>query len=84
MIATSDDGRTMPDRGAYLRREVDLVTPEELATTLEVELSTLQAWRAQGTGPDYVRLGKQVFYRRADIIDWINANVVVNANRRVA
>jgi hypothetical protein len=54
-----------------------LLTEADLATVLEVEARTVQAWRAEGRGPDFVKLGKSVFYRVADVRDWIDASVVV-------
>lgn len=56
---------------------VGLMSEEELAVLLDVKPQTLQTWRVQKTGPDFVKLGKAVFYRRADVEAWIASNVVV-------
>lgn len=69
-------------RAATLRSAIELFNEEELAEILEVKPQTLATWRAEERGPDYVKLGKSVFYRKADVLDWINANVVVT--RRVS
>jgi predicted DNA-binding transcriptional regulator AlpA len=37
---------------------------------------TLQAWRAKGGGPAFVRAGRAVRYRRRDLIAWIEAHTV--------
>lgn len=64
-------------RAATLRSEIDLFSEEELAEVLEVKPPTLATWRAEERGPDYVKLGKSVFYRKQDVLEWINANVVL-------
>jgi hypothetical protein len=60
-----------------LRAVLNLLSETELANALGVEERTLQIWRQQQRGPDYVKLGKQVFYRCEDIRDWINNSVQV-------
>lgn len=64
-------------RAATLRSTIELFNEEELSEILEVKPQTLASWRAEDRGPDYVKLGKSVFYRRQDVLDWINANVVL-------
>lgn len=56
-----------------LRREFALLTEEELAQILHLSPNTLQVWRVEGKGPKFVKLGKGVFYRDADVFDWIDA-----------
>ncbi len=64
-------------RAATLRSVLDIFTEDELAEILDVKTQTLAAWRADSKGPDYVKLGKSIFYRKQDVLDWINANVVL-------
>jgi predicted DNA-binding transcriptional regulator AlpA len=59
-----------------LRQSLDLITPEELAVTLGVTVSTINQWREQGTGPDYTRLGRRVYYRLEDVRTWRDNNVL--------
>jgi hypothetical protein len=53
------------------------VDPDELipdtvaAVDLHQQTGTLAAWRNQGRGPAYVKIGRRVFYRRADIASWL-------------
>lgn len=54
-----------------------LFTETDLAAVLEVEVRTLQSWRAEGRGPDFVKLGKSVFYRVSDVQAWVEANVTI-------
>lgn len=45
----------------------DLVGEVELAARLGVSRSTLQSWRYHGRGPRYVKIGRLVRYRNADV-----------------
>ncbi len=57
---------------------------DEDALLLEVQASdllclsmrTLQAWRAKGIGPPFIKAGRAVRYRRGDLVAWIEANRV--------
>jgi predicted DNA-binding transcriptional regulator AlpA len=65
----------MSDRVSDVRNLVGLLTEEDLKDMLSVAVNTLQAWRVQGTGPKFVKLGKSVFYRLSDVTEWIDQNV---------
>lgn len=56
---------------SWLRQDLGLLTEEELAAALDVRLSTLAGWRSRKEGPVFTRLGKRVFYRLDDVIEWI-------------
>ena len=45
----------------------DLIDECALAVRLGVSRSTLQSWRYEGRGPRYIKLGRLVRYRNADI-----------------
>jgi hypothetical protein len=55
------------------------ITPEELlpdevlAAELQVQKGTLTNWRASGRGPDYLKVGRQIFYRRTDVNVWLGS-----------
>ena len=53
-----------------------LLYEEEAADFLKLSARTLQAWRCAGRGPAFVRAGRAVRYRRADLVAWIDASVV--------
>ncbi|OYU51809.1 MAG: hypothetical protein CFE27_10020 [Alphaproteobacteria bacterium PA1] len=54
----------------------EIVRPAEAALVLSVSLSLLKKWRAEGTGPRFVRLGgRAIGYRRADLSNWISARI---------
>lgn len=51
----------------------ELLTQEQLADELGIQVSTLRRWRGEGTGPKPVRLTYHlVRYRRADVNAWIS------------
>ena len=79
------EGSTNPPVPSALRGIVGLITPAELATALGVAEQTLAGWRCTNQGPAFVKLGKGVFYRLADIQSWIAASVtaVVTGDRVV-
>jgi excisionase family DNA binding protein len=49
-----------------------LVTIEEAAAQLQIPIETLRKWRAQGRGPQSMKLGRHVRYDKADLDQWIN------------
>lgn len=49
-----------------------LLTPAETAELLSVKEQTLSVWRCRGAhGLPFVRVGRSVRYRRADIEEWM-------------
>lgn len=44
---------------------------EELAEYLGVSKSTIIAYRTEGNGPKYLKIGRLVRYRISDVEDWI-------------
>jgi hypothetical protein len=51
----------------------NLLSPEEVAAALRVSLRKLQDWRANGTGPEFVRLGRNIFYPAGSLTAWLSA-----------
>lgn len=37
---------------------------------------TLQAWRAKGEGPAFIRAGRAIRYRKRDLLAWAERNTV--------
>lgn len=68
------------DRAAEFREIFDLLSEDDLAVTLGVTVQTLATWRSERQGPDYVKLGKTVFYRVDDIVEWIDRNIISLSN----
>jgi predicted DNA-binding transcriptional regulator AlpA len=50
------------------------LTETEAAVRLGLKVATLRAWRNQGRGPAYVRLGRAVRYLAIDIEDFLQSN----------
>lgn len=72
-----DENYGGPPHGLHGRHSLQLWTAADVATTIDVTVETLAQWRQAGTGPNYVKLGKAVFYRRSDIAEWIDSSVTV-------
>ena len=67
-----------------LRGDLDLIPIELVSLLLNAKEQTLAGWRSMGLGPKYVKLGKNVFYRREDLKEWINENIVDPAEHKEA
>jgi predicted DNA-binding transcriptional regulator AlpA len=52
----------------------DLVDEVALAVRLGVSRSTLQSWRYAGRGPRYLKIGRLIRYRNADIEAFLRAS----------
>ena len=50
-------------------------TPVELEAIYRIPTATAAKWRWNGTGPAFVKFGSRVLYRKADVEQWIAANV---------
>jgi predicted DNA-binding transcriptional regulator AlpA len=57
-----------------------LLNEIQAADLLRLSCRTLQAWRSQGVGPEYVKAGRAVRYRRSALIAWTEQNTVVAAH----
>jgi hypothetical protein len=56
--------------------DAEHLLPEiDAATRLHLSPKTMQAWRVQGRGPPFVKLGRRVFYRSSDLKNFIDENV---------
>ena len=55
-------------------RPPELLTPAEAADLLRTTEATLAVWRSTGRhGIPFVKLGRAVRYRRADLLAWLDA-----------
>ncbi len=52
-----------------------LLSTEQLSDYLQVPVPTLTTWRSRGAGPRYVKAGKLVRYRVADVEAWLQKQV---------
>ena len=51
----------------------ELLTPAEVATWLQVPLSTLRIWRHRREGPPAVKVGRLLRYSRRDLETWLES-----------
>ena len=49
-----------------------LLSPRELAAYLGVPVKSLYVWRHNGHGPQGIRVGKHIRYRRAAVEQWLD------------
>jgi len=62
----------MADKNSLSADPDALLDANAAARTLGVSLRALEAWRAQGAGPPYVRIGRRlVRYRRETLRAWV-------------
>lgn len=52
---------------AYLR-------PAEAADIARTTIATLASWRCRNQGPAFVKRGKSVLYKTADLLAWLEGN----------
>lgn len=50
------------------------LTQYEVADLLRISVRTLERYRVTGAGPSYVKVGRKVIYRAADIEAWALRN----------
>lgn len=51
----------------------DLISETDYAVARGVSVRTVQRERAQRIGPNFIKLGRAIFYRPAAIEDWLLA-----------
>ena len=49
----------------------DMLTTQEVADRIRVHPVTLARWRAAGTGPAFVRVGRSIRYPAAELDAWL-------------
>ena len=59
----------------------DLMTPLDVSRYLGVPPGTLANWRYLGRGPAFLRVGRHVRYRDADVTAWVDAQLSDHAQR---
>lgn len=58
------------------------LNPREVASRLGMTTDGLAHWRWKGTGPTYVKLGRQVRYPESELRKWIADRTTVLAKVR--
>ena len=57
-------------------RKREFLTDRDLADMGIANVRTLQTWRLLGRGPSYIKVGRAVRYRLADVEDWLTTRTV--------
>jgi len=60
-----------------------LWTQQQLASYLSKSTAWCERARWEGSGPRYIKLGRNVRYRYDDVIEWVNSNVKQSTNESV-
>jgi len=64
-----------------MKRLDELLSPQDLASYLDVPVNTLHAWRYRRQGPPAFRVGKHLRYRSIDVERWIEGQLEATAER---
>lgn len=54
------------------------------AERVGVKKNTLETWRTQGRGPKFVKIGRRVMYRVADVEAFLDANTCQSTSDKAA
>ena len=63
--------------------DIGLIDTPAASSYLGVCISTLEKYRIYGGGPRFVRVGRAVRYRLADLNSWIDARVVSSTSEKL-
>lgn len=66
------------------RANGSLLDPKAAAAFLGCSEWTLAAWRCQGNGPRFCKLGNRVRYSPAALAEWIEANTAASTSEHDA
>ncbi len=72
----------MPQQALTAIEPDALYTQTELAPVLRKSLAWFERARWAGTGPAYVKVGRQPLYRGSDVLAWLDARTRVSTSDR--
>lgn len=58
------------------RTLLGIITDDEFARAVGVVAATVALWRTKGYGPPFYRFRRNIFYRTADVVQWMIENTV--------
>jgi len=66
------------DKAADLERlkRKEMLSPPEVHALYGLNADTMETWRCRGRGPDFIKVGKLVFYRHEALQAFINSRRV--------
>ena len=53
------------------------LTPDELASLLDLHPRTLANWRHYRKGPDFIKVGSRVRYPVSSVVEWLNEHKIL-------
>ncbi|MDR4485374.1 MAG: hypothetical protein R3B95_19610 [Nitrospirales bacterium] len=57
-------------------REMELLTPQQVARNIFTTIGTLAKWRLKGIGPRFIKLGpRSIAYPKAELQSWLESNL---------
>lgn len=59
---------------------MELLTTKEAAQYLTIKAQTLEFWRCRGGGPQFIKIGRAVRYRKTDLDFFTEKNIRVNTS----
>jgi Helix-turn-helix domain len=62
--------------GSTPRVLVNFLTEDEAAAELHQAIRTLRKWRTAGSGPSYVKVGREILYPRDNLIAWVSSKII--------
>jgi predicted DNA-binding transcriptional regulator AlpA len=68
-------------RSASIAIDSPLIDEKQLCADLGISSVTATKWRAKAAGPPFIKVGRLIRYRRADVEAWLAARTV---GRRLA
>jgi hypothetical protein len=51
-----------------------MITINSLSAQISVSVPTLNRWRIEGCGPQYIKAGRRVLYDPNDVATWLDSN----------
>lgn len=78
-IQSDTSGRKVVNDSGLLPTTVDpedLLSCEEAAKLIHQVPKTLATWRCRDRGPEYIKIGRSVYYRRSAISAWLAQQIV--------
>lgn len=61
---------------ALIPQSPEMLTREQAARYLGLQVQTLSVWACRGCGPKFVKLGRAVRYRKSDLDAYVESRVV--------
>jgi len=65
-----------PVRADHESKRRRLATAQEVADYCNVPLNTVYQWSSRGTGPKFIKVGRHLRARWADVDRWLDENAI--------